>query len=90
MEVGQFVERGHVVFSKKIACGPKIGSDLTVTLKTPLALLVLGGTAGAVKWEQKTIDLALSSLGLFYSDDIAEVIGEELHKKLITHIAVVG
>ena len=81
MDLNKVVERGQVVFANKFAKGPKINRDLTLTLKKPLALLVLGGTDG-IEWDNQLVDMSLMSLGLFYADDIAEVLGEADYEKL--------
>ncbi len=82
MEAKQVIERGELLFTKKLSRGPKIGSDITYTFKTPIAVLVMGGTKD-VEWDEKLLDQSLASLGIFYSDDIAECLGEDAREKLV-------
>ncbi len=85
MEANKVIERGELLFTKKLSRGPKIGTDLTYTFKTPMAVMVVGGTVD-VEWDQKTFEQSLASLGLISSDDIAACLGDEAHDKIIKFV----
>lgn len=78
------VEAGDIVFTKKVKLSQAKGAT-EIGFKEPVASLLLGfeRKGKKIEWNEKSIAQCLASLGLFYSDDIAECIGDEAHTKLI-------
>jgi hypothetical protein len=70
-----------LLFTKKLSKGPGRGA-FTVTMKTPMAVLLLGGTKD-VTWDEKTFTQSLLSLGLVNDNDIAECLGDKVYGQLI-------
>lgn len=74
---------GDVRFALKLFNG--VGPSQAILKFTHhLCVLVLGSARDKI-WTQKKIDYALASLGLFYSDDIREVCGETLYRRVVEH-----
>lgn len=80
MKLGDVLDRGDLLFTKKVSRGPEKGA-LTIHMKTPLAVLLVGGTSNC-EWTDNTLDRSLLSLGLIYRDDIEECLGEVAFRKL--------
>ncbi len=85
MIAGQVIERGGLMFTKKLSRGPNVGSDLTFTTKSAIAVMVLGGTKD-VEWNQKTFEHAVMSLGWTCFDDVEECLGIDAMTKLMKFV----
>lgn len=80
------IEAGQILFIKKAKIDLKRGGT-EVSFRGPVACMAMGALDPSVKTlDQGDIDRKLASLGLFYADDVAEVVGDELYKKLVKHL----
>lgn len=76
---------GSIVYTKKVAVGPKFNDDLTMELKKPMAAIALGiPSKGTLDLE--TSRAMIAEIGLIQLEDTIEALGKEQAKKLFAYV----